>query len=441
MKIQLPEPFLESMQRLLPKQEYQAFTESYQDPSTRTLTYNTLKTNPSFITAQISGLKTIPFLDASYQVVEDRLLGVTPFHHAGLFYLQEPSAVMVSKALGINTGDVVLDMCAAPGGKSIHILNQLQQTGYLLANEIHPERNRILCENLERWGASNYTVTQANGAALAKDFPNTFDVVVLDAPCSGESLYRRNPDLVATYTPKNAFSCAKIQLELLENAYHCVKTNGRIVYSTCTFNTIENEDVLFDFLNRHSDCQLLPLQLPYSRPGFGLYKDKVSRYFPMDYGEGHFIAAIQVNKEGVDQSLKFTTAKAKKLSTDVHLTLDPDVSLFSYNQAIISNPVGLLKSSVYIRQISTMLFMQDKQRIKPCHSGALSAIDFKVCDQYYELTQEQAYLYLNGQAIAADISGWCIVTYQQIPLGFAKGSSGRLNNHYPKRLRNLRSSY
>ncbi|KLU59472.1 ribosomal RNA small subunit methyltransferase F [Peptococcaceae bacterium CEB3] len=290
----LPQPFQERMSALLGT-EYPAFAASYEAPRTNGLRVNTLKINPgSFQERGLFALEPIPWAKDGFYYDYREQPGRHPYHGAGVYYLQEPSAMAAVSYLDPRPGERILDLAAAPGGKSTQIACLLQQRGLLWANEIDSSRARILALNLDRWGACNVIVSNESPRRLAEHLPEYFDRVLLDAPCSGEGMFRKNPSAVREWSPENVRACAQRQGLILESAACLLKPGGRLVYSTCTFSPAENEETILSFLAKHPEFS--PLELPDPTPDFvhspGL-PGAVRLYPHRLRGEGHFIAALQ----------------------------------------------------------------------------------------------------------------------------------------------------
>ena len=304
---QLPEIFLQQMQNLLPPEEFLAFCKTYEKPTVRGLRLNRLKAVPPFFTVaeknstgdcespveNFIDLPKVPWCADGRIYSDSWRPAKSIFHHAGLFYIQEPSAMCPVEVLAPQPGDRVLDLCAAPGGKSAQIAGYLVGGGLLLSNDASPSRSRALVKNLERMGVTNAVVTTEQPKKLADRFPAFFDKILVDAPCSGEGMFRRDADAVKAYTANKPEACVAMQTEILRYAARMLKPGGRLVYSTCTFNTKENEDVIADFLNNNADFALIPIDheaLGISR-GIGL--PQTGRIFPhLADGEGHFVALL-----------------------------------------------------------------------------------------------------------------------------------------------------
>lgn len=345
-KSMLPEAFLERMRGML-EEEYEAFLESFEREAYHALRLNALKRGADgrsaaevYGTGQETGkmsdsaagtavegpegkrsaavsgfaqLTKVPWAENGYYYEAEDQPGRHPFHGAGVYYIQEPSAMAPAELLGVRPGERVLDLCAAPGGKSTQIAAKLKGQGLLLCNEIHPARAKILSENIERMSVVNACVTNEAPARLAEIFPEYFHRVLVDAPCSGEGMFRKNDAACEEWSPENVHMCAERQDEILDCAAEMLCTGGRLVYSTCTFAPEEDEGSVSRFLQRHPEFSLLPMDImEVEKERLGLKGcDGVPAYVdnPVPFlegtlrmaphrikGEGHFAAVLQ--KEG-----------------------------------------------------------------------------------------------------------------------------------------------
>ncbi|AMC94598.1 hypothetical protein AOC36_11625 [Erysipelothrix larvae] len=358
---------------------------------------------------------------------------VHPFHHAGCYYIQDPSATLPVKALNPKPHDLVLDMCSAPGGKTTQILNAVNE-GFLISNEVDYNRALKLVGNVERWGVENCCVVNHDGRSLPKYFSNTFDKIVLDVPCSGEGLYRKQPKHALNFNMKTIFELAQLQGELLEAAYQCSVDGAHIVYSTCTLNPYENEEVVIRFLEKHPECVLIDHGLKQAQPGIRNLGNKGARFYPSEDGEGHFVAKIRVKKETKRNTLTFKKYKSSTIEIN---KMKFTGHIIKHNDKIkCLKDRGPLDTDAHVIHDGTMIAIEKKGRYEFTQS----------CVYVPYLTQDipkiavdlnQAYQYLYGLSVDNPKTGYYLVTYQNQCLGFIKGQ----NNKYPKGLRNRFERY
>ena len=287
----LPEAYIVQMKRLLGEAGFFAYENSLSQPVTRALRVNLLLCPDGNPPAKIEGMgERVPWAAGAYFVEGDARPGLSPLHEGGLFYLQEPSAMTAVTALDPKPGEKVLDLCAAPGGKSTQIAALMAGQGLLVSNEPVPSRAQILSRNIERMGVRNAVVTSAYPQELAPHFTGFFDRILVDAPCSGEGMFRRQPEARDEWTENAPRGCADRQMEILSEAAKMLAPGGRMVYSTCTFNDTENEDVLARFLALHPEFSLVPFSLP-SLPQA---KEGYLHLYPHEMrGEGHFVSLLE----------------------------------------------------------------------------------------------------------------------------------------------------
>lgn len=308
----LPQEFTDRMQNML-KEEYPAFLDSFSQPSHQALRINTLKGSKEQFLALFSKAfgstanEIVPWESTGYYYPETIRPGKHPYHEGGVYYIQEPSAMAPAHYLDAKPGDMVLDLCAAPGGKSTQIACQLEGQGLIISNEIHPARAKILAENIERMGIPNAIVTNESSDSLSRHFSACFDRIMVDAPCSGEGMFRKNEEAISQWSTENVAICADRQDMILEEAHKMLKDGGRMVYSTCTFAPDENEGSIYRFLKHHPEYQVVCVSLAegMSSGDLDLYepaattaeKDAIShtiRLWPHRLkGEGHFTAVLQ----------------------------------------------------------------------------------------------------------------------------------------------------
>ncbi|MFD0869975.1 MULTISPECIES: RsmF rRNA methyltransferase first C-terminal domain-containing protein [Paenibacillus] len=260
MTIELPEAFIRKMKSLL-KDEFQDFYSSYNDPRHYGVRINTLKVAAQqFATISPFALERVPWCPTGFYYPEGERPGKHPYYHAGLYYIQEPSAMLPVELLEIRPGDRVLDLCAAPGGKTTQIAAKLQGTGLVVANDNQAERVKALVKNVEMAGIRNAIVLNELPEKMITHFADYFDKILIDAPCSGEGMFRKEPEMAAQWEKHSVERCSALQKDILESAAMMLTEGGRIVYSTCTFSPEENEAMIVSFLKRHPEFRLVPVQ-------------------------------------------------------------------------------------------------------------------------------------------------------------------------------------
>ena len=291
------EQFLARMRELLGP-DYDAYVETLNNPPFRGLRANLLKIQPdALVKRQFASLSPSPFAQEGFVLTGSETgLGNHIYHRQGLFYMQEPSASSAVTILDPQPGDWVLDLCAAPGGKSTQIAARIGQSGFLIANEIDGGRARVLMSNLERLGVSEAVITHASPERLCPQLGGWMDKVLVDAPCSGEGMFKKEDRALADWSVEHVRACGQRQQKILESAVFTLKEQGILVYSTCTYAPEENEQVIDQFLRKHPEMELIDCSVDFGRPGLstGLVDGaKVRRIFPMDQGEVHFVAKLR----------------------------------------------------------------------------------------------------------------------------------------------------
>lgn len=452
----LPIDYVERMKALL-GQEAERFLATYQQPRSFGLRVNTLKLTPDDLISRLPfKLQSVPWCDSGFYYPGDQQLGKHPYHAAGLYYLQDPGAMAVAELAAPKPGERVLDLCAAPGGKSTQLIALMQDQGLLVANELYPARARILAENLERWGAKQAVVTSAEPAQLAERFGSYFDCVVVDAPCSGEGMFRKDPDAAGYWSIKHVLECAKLQADILQSAYRLLASGGRLVYSTCTFALEENEQNVQRFLQQYPDMELLPARMhPSWQPGItegtGVELARTARLWPHYLaGEGHFLALLRKAGDHGATSM----AKPVSLPLDVPPTLSdfcgealnftPAGPFIQYGDFLYQAPsLGLPDfSGLRVLRPGWPLGELRKGRFLPSHALALSC-QLPEVRRSFDLpaASQQVQEYLRGHTLPANLpNGWALVTVDDFPLGWGKVVNRVLKNHYPKGLRWLGNS-
>ncbi len=435
----LPQEFTERMTRLL-GEEAEAFFASYDRPRNTGIRINTLKAqNP------ISPFCTdpIPWAEKGYYLQDGTRPGLHPFHDAGVYYLQEPSAMAPVGLLDVRPGQRVLDLCAAPGGKTTQIAEKLKGEGLLVCNEIHPKRARILSSNIERLGVTNALVLNEHPAKLAERFQGYFDRILVDAPCSGEGMFRKEDAAVNDWSPEIVSMCAARQTEILHSASQMLAPGGILVYSTCTFAPEENEGVISGFLHSHKDFSVKIVDAPRFSPAHPEWIDDPAegiehcfRLLPHKLkGEGHFAAVLQKEDNGLpmDLPLEKTTPMAK----EIREFLPDGGNVLTFGETIFLAPRELpLLKGLKVLRVGLELGEMRKGRFIPAHALALAIKEFPQC---YDLPADSGEIgaYLRGETLHGTQKGWTLLRVEGYSLGWVKGDGSILKNHYPKGLRRL----
>ncbi len=480
----LPIEFEKKMKAFLGN-EWEEFLYSYDNNRFQALRFNTLKVGKNkSVEEEIAGImdklcipmdKKVTWANDAYYYDEEKRPGKHPYHEMGLYYIQEPSAMSAAALLAPKPGMRVLDLCAAPGGKSTQLATYLGDSGLLVSNEINTQRSRILSQNIERMGIKNAIVTNEDSFVLASHFPSFFNAIQVDAPCSGEGMFRKLPEAVEQWSTENVAICAERQKEILDNAATMLKAGGTIVYSTCTFSQEENEDVIEYFLERHPDFTL----------------EEMERFWPHKVdGEGHFVAKLvrrgsvnefdadyevceencnKVEDTGLKDDRKtkknknnknrknetkpaLTKENMKLLSEFLDETVSEDMAAWIKNSRLVMFGEQLYRlpdmevdiKGLKVQRAGLHVGEFKKQRFEPSHSLAL-ALKLSEAKNVVKLTCDdpQTTGFFNGQSVmlsdgqAAECKkGWALVCVDGYPAGWGKVNGAQVKNHYPKGLRN-----
>ncbi len=431
--------FLQQMKDIL-QEEYPAYLECLEKEPYRGFRVNTLKISAEhlFEVLDIKHEKSPYALHGYY--TDDKKYGNTPEYLAGGFYMQEASASAAVTIMNPRGGLKVLDLCAAPGSKTTEILELMGHEGLVVCNEIDHKRSKILLENVERNGASNCIVLNNDTKDIANHFGEYFDMVLCDAPCSGEGMMRKNSEAINQWTPQLVEHCASLQKEILENAYHCLKENGILLYSTCTLNKKENEFQINDFLDRHPDMKMVDANVEFGRSAFeeGNDTSKAIRIYPMDKGEGHFIA--KMIKTSSTSIPKIKELKSDKIPNEIlKLLKDNMTEVFPYlyfknnrlyggtHPFIDTGKLHLLRNQVYIGEMLKGRFEFSHHFFMNCYAK---------CKNLYEMNDNEVKMYMHGEQISASVQkGWYGMCYHGLVIGGAKSDGKALKNKYPKAFR------
>jgi len=427
----LPQDFLNRMESQL-GEEYPDFLASLERPRAVALRFNPLKGDAP--TMGFVG-DPVPWEPRGFYYDPDARPGLHPYHEAGVYYLQEASAMAPVALLDPQPGERVCDLCAAPGGKTTQIAGRMLGEGFLLCNEINPKRAKILSRNIERMGVANVLVTNEHPQRLADRFESFFDRVLIDAPCSGEGMFRKEEAAVTDWSQETVEMCARRQAEILHSGASLVRPGGRLVYSTCTFAPEEDEWAVEAFLESHPEFTLEAVENPW----FDCKTPGMYRMWPHKLlGEGHFAAVLR--KVGEDEDVP-DTPKGEKLpkewldfARDLDIRLPAGKALF-FGQSLYWAPAEMPDiNRLKVLRPGLELGIAKKGRFEPAHALALW---LSVCARTQDLApgSKEAAAYLHGDVVSSDKKGWCLVTVGGYSIGWAKGDGNVLKNHYPKGLR------
>ena len=438
----LPEAFLTRMQQLLGI-EYREFLRSFDRPLQKGLRLGEKGRGLELP----FGLQPVPWAKDGYTYDPETRPGKHPYHEAGAYYLQEPSAMAPAAVLDARPGERVLDLCAAPGGKATQLAAAMGGKGLLVANEIHPKRAKILSRNIERMGIANALVLNMHPGELAVRFPAFFDRILVDAPCSGEGMFRKEEAAVTDWSEETVAMCAARQTEILRSAAGMLRPGGLLCYSTCTFAPEEDEGVMARFLSEYPEFSPVEITAPWFSParpewaqprddrvalGFRLWPHKL-------HGEGHFLMLLK--KAGEEDPAETTHPAGIKMPPELadflrelEITL-PEGNLIAFGSSLYLTPPDCPE----LRGLKTLrpgleLGVLKKGRFEPAHALALW---LGTCARTMDLSADapEVMRYLRGDVIPGDRKGWTLITVDGISLGWAKGSGGQMKNHYPKGLR------
>ncbi len=446
----LPLEFVERMKALL-GDDFKEYEKAMELPPVKAFRINTDKISvKDFELINVFSNEKIPYVANGYYLDYEKI-GNHPFHHAGMIYVQEPAAMAPAECLDINPDWHILDMCAAPGGKSTQLKNKLGANGVLVSNEIIASRCKILTGNIERLGLSNTVTTCMDTGKLANTFPHAFDMIMVDAPCSGEGMFRKDENAIAEWSVENVGMCATRQAEILENAVKLLRDGGYIVYATCTFSLEENEMMIDSFLQKHPEFEILPVKQSVkdsTEDGVHFENCKCEnihyarRFYPhVAKGEGQFMALLH-NKNQESNRDNFSPKNTTKIEKLIFDFLDDvlveyekeNVIMYNGNPVYFTPDFDVKKGDAFSCGITIGEIR--KNYIQPHHQFFMGM--GKYFKRKIELSSESEDLkkYIHGEEISADCeNGWAVVCVNGCAVGGAKVVSGRLKNHYPKGLR------
>lgn len=410
--------------------EFSAFLSAYEFPAQRGLRVNSLKiSKEDFLKISPFPLEQVSWEENGFYLNAEKA-GADVYHFAGLYYLQEPSAMCAAPRLEVKPGERVLDLCAAPGGKTAQLASDMQGKGILVANEIEMARAQILSQNVERMGIKNCIVTSSSPEQLALQFSNYFDKILVDAPCSGEGMFKKEPNAIAEWSEKNVERCARRQREILESAAKMLCGGGRMVYSTCTFAEEEDEWQMENFLSRHAEFELLEMKK--------LLPHRVR-------GEGHFCAVL-LKREGIrSRGRAYPIRHSEGANGAVHAFGENFFELPENrdSQSLTTLPDGRIYlvpagapdfGNIRLLRFGVELGEWDGKLFKPSH--ALAMAFGAEAARKIALSRQEAIRYLHGETLSAELeNGWCVVCVEEYPIGLGKVVNGVVKNHLPKGLR------
>ncbi len=454
--MKLPEEFVDKMQGLMAKEEYEAFIKELK----RKIMIHSLRVNTSKVSVEEFcrifpyELTPVPWCQEGFYIPRGFKASKHPFYYAGLYYLQDPSAMLPAAVLFPQAGERVLDLCAAPGGKSTQLGAAMNDRGLLFMNDISPKRTKALLKNVENFGLKNIVVTNNQPQNLKEIFPNYFDRVLVDAPCSGEGMFRRESRLTIAWRRNfHPSVCTPLQSDLLNCAAIMVAPGGRLVYSTCTFSPEENELQVKGFLEKYPDFKLLEIKREGISPGRGEwvgdpFLNKTARIWPhLSRGEGQFAALLQKERSGERKEFpQFASIEPKQekllpfwdFCSEVGIT-SPSGRLFLKENDLFLLPEGLPVALQEIEPVRTGLFVGElcHDRFLPSHPLAL-ALERQEVQRQLELPVDsyEVLKYLKGDTLLANEhsvagNGWLLVTTNGFPLGWAKRIGNLIKNYYP----------
>ncbi|MBR6451770.1 MAG: SAM-dependent methyltransferase [Lachnospiraceae bacterium] len=443
-----PEQFMQNMQTLL-QDEFPAYAASFSMPSTRGLRLNTNRHDAKI---RCKGLpfiaEKIPYVDNGYFINEQAQPAKHPYYAAGLYYLQEPSAMLPADRLPVQKGDLVLDLCAAPGGKATALLAKLEGSGMLLANDISASRAKALQKNLVLTGFDNFFVSAEDPQKLAALYGQVFDKILVDAPCSGEGMFRHDPALMKDWMKKGPAFYAPIQKEILKSAVSMLKPGGMLLYSTCTFSVTENEENILWLLNEYPILHPVEIKKTDGMQEGYLGLHEAARCFPhLMKGEGHFLALLR-KEEDSNRREPFTKTFSGKecrlpeslmeFLEQIRKPVDPD-RIFIQNGCVLYLPDGyerLYRNQVrYLRTGLLLGSIHDRKSFKADQALALW-LDASAFDNTLDLpvSDDRVMRYLRGETIFTEpsdpgiLEGDVLICADHYALGFAKLQNGKLKN-------------
>ncbi len=446
--MELPLKYENEMRELL-KEEYPAYIAAMAEKSVQSLRINTLKTLPEAFSRNVSFCQSpVPWCQSGYYYPEDLRPGTDPYYSAGVYYLQEASAMAPAEILPVEPGNLVLDACCAPGGKSTRLAEKLQGTGVLVSNDISFSRQNATLKNIERFGIANAYVISEDLNRLKERFPETFDRILVDAPCSGEGMFRKEPSLIRSWLEHDSEWYAPLQKEILISAWQMLKKGGKLVYSTCTFSPKENEEVLQALKEYDPEMKVLPVENRAAgfMPGVIEGYENCVRLYPHHVkGEGHFCALLE--KGGTAEKTENHAYRGDSVPACVTEFLRQTELVFEKHRFMVQKdkvyylpPVQIDTAGIRTLRSGLLLGTVKNSRFEPSQAlaYALKPEQFAKCISlgHDDIRTEK---YLRGETIEADMAydGWVLVCLEDWPLGFGKMQGKTIKNKLGKGYRKL----
>lgn len=454
----LPEQFLDRMRAIL-GEDYEQYLSGFDTTYGQTLRVNRLKTTPAELFRRFA-FEPVSWCENGYYYEGEERLSLHPYYYAGLYYIQEPSAMAPAQFLPVKPGEKVLDLCAAPGGKTTALAAKLQGKGLLVANDISASRCKALLKNMELAGVKNALITCESPDKLASRFAGFFDKILVDAPCSGEGMFRKEPAMAKDWSVEIVEEYASIQREILKQAHKMLRPGGMLLYSTCTYSPEEDEQSVEYLLEKGYTLCDLPIidgvscGMPEYSKSHAPELVRCRRFFQHRVkGEGQFAALLQKGKKDTEDAGTKSSSnamisamiskggKTKKIPEEMEAFIReigfsiPKERILMLEERAFFLPEGIpdLKG---IRQIRSGLYLGDckKKRFEPSQALAM-ALRLEEYQNVLSLPlgDERVERYLKGETIDGEISdGWVLICVDEYPLGWGKASRGRIKNKYYK---------
>lgn len=428
--------FINQMEYLLGN-DINKYLETFNQPNERALNVNTKKIDLlKFEEINKFKIEKIKYDDDAYYLLDDKIVGNSIMHHSGIYYIQDPGALATINSYTFKGCEKVLDLCASPGGKSFQIAKKLN-SGFLISNEIDYKRSKVLASNIERLGLDNVIVTNSSANELNKVFKGYFDVILVDAPCSGEGMFRKNEDAINNWSLEYVYECQKRDFEIIDNTIDMLKKGGILIYSTCTYNIHENEEVVKYIANKGFETiKINEILDNYTSNGL---IENTKRFYPhISKGEGQFFSVLRKTIDQEEKSPKELKLKNVKIFSDFlkKYTIIDSVDVFSNNDSLYYMPNNIDFGKINVINYGVYLGDIVKNRFEPSHQFFKAFGDKFKIKLDLDISNKDLYNYLRGLELFYEIdNGYGVLMIEGVPLGGFKSVNGVLKNYYPKGLR------